>query len=126
MGQPAAKQGDRIVATDTHAVTIMAVTTTTTFPFNGVIGGELSRNVNIMGRAAATVGSTAINTPPHTTARGKFQRPPSNRGQIVSGSATVFINGKPAARAGDTAMTCNDPTDRPVGRVVAAGTVLIG
>ena len=126
MGQPAAKQGDRIVATDTHAVTIVAVTTAMTFPFNGVISAELSRNVNIMGRAAATVGSTAINTPPHTTERGRFQRPPSNRGRIVSGSATVFINGKPAARAGDTAMTCNDPTDRPVGRVVAAGTVLIG
>jgi len=33
--------------------------------------------------------------------------------------------GKPAARMGDTAKTCNDPTDMPVGTVVAAGTVLI-
>ena len=34
--------------------------------------------------------------------------------------------GEPAARAGDTAKTCNDPTDLPVGKVVATpGTVFI-
>ncbi len=37
-----------------------------------------------------------------------------------------LINGKQAARNGDTATTCNDPVDLPVGTVVAAGTVLIG
>jgi uncharacterized Zn-binding protein involved in type VI secretion len=42
------------------------------------------------------------------------------------GSVTVLINGQGAARAGDTATTCNDPADLPVGTVVAAGTVLIG
>ena len=42
------------------------------------------------------------------------------------GSATVLINGKMAARNGDTALTCNDPVDMPVGTVVAAGTVMIG
>ena len=45
---------------------------------------------------------------------------------IITGSATVFINGKPAARNGDTAITCNDPVDLPVGKVVAKGTVFIG
>jgi uncharacterized Zn-binding protein involved in type VI secretion len=38
----------------------------------------------------------------------------------------VNINGKPAARNGDTAMTCNDPADLPAGTVVAVGTVAIG
>jgi uncharacterized Zn-binding protein involved in type VI secretion len=38
----------------------------------------------------------------------------------------VFINGKPAARNGDTALTCNDPADLPAGTVVAAGSVNIG
>ncbi|MFZ5979816.1 MAG: hypothetical protein ACOYVF_04225 [Candidatus Zixiibacteriota bacterium] len=33
--------------------------------------------------------------------------------------------GKPAARMGDMAKTCNDPADLPVGTVIAAGTVLI-
>ncbi len=36
------------------------------------------------------------------------------------------INGKQAARNGDTANTCNDPADMPVGTVIAVGTVLIG
>jgi uncharacterized Zn-binding protein involved in type VI secretion len=42
------------------------------------------------------------------------------------GSTTVMINGKQAARNGDTAMTCNDPADMPVGTVIAVGTVMIG
>jgi|WetSurMetagenome_2_1015567.scaffolds.fasta_scaffold188237_1 uncharacterized Zn-binding protein involved in type VI secretion len=33
--------------------------------------------------------------------------------------------GNPAARCGDTATTCNDPADLPVGIVIAAGTVMI-
>ena len=33
------------------------------------------------------------------------------------------INGKVAARNGDTAKTCNDPADQPVGQVIAEGTV---
>jgi len=103
----------------------MGATTAMTFPFNGVISGGLSQNVNISGRAAATAGSTAINTPPHTPERGTFQRPPSNRGRIVGGSTTVFINGKPVARVGDAAMTCNDPADRPVGKVVAKERVTV-
>jgi uncharacterized Zn-binding protein involved in type VI secretion len=37
-----------------------------------------------------------------------------------------LINGKPVARNGDTALTCNDPADLPAGTVVAVGTVLIG
>jgi uncharacterized Zn-binding protein involved in type VI secretion len=37
-----------------------------------------------------------------------------------------MINGKPAARAGDQALTCNDPVDVPAGTVVASGRVLIG
>lgn len=126
MGQAAAKRGDRIVATDTHVVRVFGISTPMTFSFNGLLDAGLSPNVNVMGRPAATVGSTATNTPPHTTERGRFRRPPSNRGQIVEGSPRVFINGKPAARAGDPALTCNDPVDRPVGRVVASGTVYIG
>jgi len=38
----------------------------------------------------------------------------------------VKINGKMAARNGDTAMTCNDPADLPAGTIIAAGTVMIG
>ncbi|HNP69957.1 MAG TPA: PAAR domain-containing protein [Kouleothrix sp.] len=129
MGQPAAKQGDQIVAVDTHIILIPAIVPIPTpipHPFNGTISGNLSTNVTIMGRPAATLGSTADNIPPHIPQGGPFQRPPTNRGQIVSGSARVQINGKPAARNGDSALTCNDPVDLPVGTVMAIGTVLIG
>jgi uncharacterized Zn-binding protein involved in type VI secretion len=84
--------------------------------------------VKIMGLAAATAGSTANNAPPHvvTPPGTAFQKPPSNKATIQIGSPTVMINGKPAARNGDTAMTCNDPADLPAGKIIAAGTVFIG
>jgi uncharacterized Zn-binding protein involved in type VI secretion len=130
MGQPAAKQGDKIIATDTHIIMIPSpggpVPTPLPHPFNGIINGGLSTDVKIMGMPAATVNSTATNVPPHIPQGGPFQKPPTNQGRIIMGSATVMINGKPAARTGDTAMTCNDPVDLPVGQVVAVGTVLIG
>jgi uncharacterized Zn-binding protein involved in type VI secretion len=38
-----------------------------------------------------------------------------------------MINNKPAARTGDTAMTCNDPAPLPVGTVVSTTVnVMIG
>jgi uncharacterized Zn-binding protein involved in type VI secretion len=130
MGQPAAKQGDQVTATDTHIVLIPApsgsVPTPLPHPFAGIIDGALSSDVKIMGMAAATVDSTATNTPPHIPQGGPFQSPPSNSATIKTGSATVKINGKKAARNGDTATTCNDPSDLPAGTVMATGTVMIG
>ena len=131
MGQPAAKQGDKIVATDTHIIMIPAppgppVPTPLPHPFMGILSQGLSTNVNIQGMPAATVNSIAMNAPPHIPQGGPFQKPPTNQGKIIMGSATVLINKKPAARTGDTAMTCNDPVDAPVGKVVAVSTVLIG
>lgn len=130
MGAPAAKQGDRIVATDTHIVMIPTpggpVPTPLPHPFVGQLDGELSSDVNIEGKAAAVVGSTATNMPSHVPQGGPFQSPPSNKGKVMLGSTTVLINGKMAARMGDTAQTCNDPADLPVGQVIATGTVLIG
>lgn len=133
MGQPAAKQGDQVFATDIHIVMVPAppsppVPTPLPHPFTGIIDGNLSQDVKIMGMPAATVDSTASNTPPHipTPPGTVFQSPPSNKATIKLGSFTVKINGKMAARNGDTAMTCNDPSDMPVGKVVAIGTVFIG
>jgi len=127
MGQPGTKQGDKITAIDTHIIVPPSGTPSPVpHPFNGIIDGNLSANVKIMGMPAATAGSTATNTPPHIPQGGTFQKPPSNRATIQMGSTTVKINGKMAARNGDTAMTCNDPADLPVGKVIAAGTVMIG
>ena len=112
MGQPAAKQGDQIVATDIHIVMAPSPSgsapTPLPHPFAGIINGGLSNDVTSMGQPAATVNRTADNTP------------------AQMGSTTVRINGKVAARNGDTALTCNDPADLPNGTVVAVGTVLIG
>nr|QNO53401.1 hypothetical protein JNHLJEBA_00011 [Methanosarcinales archaeon ANME-1 ERB6] len=130
MGQPGAKQGDKVVATDTHIILVPSpsgpVPTPLPHPFSGIINGNLSPNVKIMGLPAATVGSTAQNLPPHIPQGGPFQKPPSNRATIQIGSPTVKINSKPAARNGDTAITCNDPVDLPGGKVVAVGTVMMG
>ena len=132
MRQPAAKQGDRIRAKDTHIVTIPGSSPAPLIhPFDGIISGGLSSNVNIMGKPAATVDSTAHNshnsqphipTPPGTA----FQKAPSNKATIRAGSSTVKINGKKAARNGDIAETCDDPDDLPIGLVTAKGTVRIG
>jgi len=130
MGQPAAKQGDHIIATDIHIIMIPSpggpVPTPLPHPFTGMIAGGLSANVKIMGMPAATLGSTANNLPPHIPQGGPFQKPPMNKATIIIGSPTVLINGKPAARNGDTALTCNDPVDLPVGKIIAIGTVIIG
>ena len=132
MGQPAAKKGDQVVAVDTHIVMVPSpggpVPTPLPHPFTGVMDGGLSSDVNIMGMPAATVDSTATNTPSHIpippgTA---FQSPPGNKATVKLGSQTVKINGKGAARNGDTAETCNDPANLPAGTVVAVGTVLVG
>jgi uncharacterized Zn-binding protein involved in type VI secretion len=130
MGQPAAKQGDRVTATDMHLIQPPGAPppppVLVPHPFSGIIDNSLSQNVKIMAMPAATVTSTCTNTPPHIPIGGTFVKPPTNRGTIIKGSATVSINSKAAARSGDTAMTCNDPVDAPVGTVVAVGTVKIG
>ena len=132
MGQPAAKKGDQIVAVDIHIVLVPSpvgpVPTPLPHPFAGVLTGSLSPNVNVMGLPAATVGSTADNMPPHlpTPPGTAFQMPPKNKGTVIMGSPTVYINGRMAARQGDLATTCQDPVDLPGGQVIAVGTVFIG
>ena len=132
MGAPLAKANDQIVGVDTHIVMVPAgpslVPTPLPHPFAGVVDGGTATSVLVGGQPAATVDSTASNTPSHTpTPPGvSFQKPPTNKATITIGSQTVKIAGKAAARAGDTTKTCNDPADAPVGTVVAVGTVLVG
>lgn len=128
MGQPAAKQGDHVLSTDYHLIQPPGPTSPVLVPhsFDGILNSNLSTNVKIMGKPAAFFGSVATNQPPHIPSGGTFVVPPANRADIISGSPTVMINSKPAARNGDTATTCNDPAPLPVGTVQAAGTVMIG
>ena len=132
MGKIAAKQGDQIIAVDMHIVMVPSpggpVPTPLPHPFSGMLDGNLSSDVKIMGQAAATVGSTASNQPPHipTPPGTSFQVPPSNEGRIMMGSVTVKINGKPAARMGDMVQTCAEPVPNTAGQLIAVGTVMIG
>lgn len=130
MGQPGAKQGDMVMATDIHIVMIPTpggpVPTPLPHPFSGQLDGSLSSDVKFDGKAAATQGSTATNSPAHIPQGGPFQSPPKNRAEVMLGSTSVFVNGKPAARNADIALTCNDPADLPAGQVIAVGTVMIG
>lgn len=130
MGKPAAKQGDRIVATDIHVVMIPTpggpVPTPLPHPFAGQLDSSLSPDVKVEGKPAATQGSKASNVPPHVPMGGPFQTPPKNQAEVLMGSTSVLVNGKPAARTGDTALTCNDPADLPGGQIIAVSTVMIG
>jgi len=132
VAQPAAKQGDQIVAVDMHIVMVPSpggpVPTPLPHPFSGIINGSLSPNVKIMSMPAAVVGSTATNQPPHipTPPGTAFQVPPQNQGTIMMGSSTVTINSRPAARNADQAQTCAEPVPNMSASVIAVGTVMIG
>jgi uncharacterized Zn-binding protein involved in type VI secretion len=98
-------------------------------PFAGKLLQQLSTDVLINGKGAATVGSVAINQPAHvpTPPGTSFTRPPANRGTVQLGRFTVQINGKAAARLGDPVRTCNDPVDLPVSTITSCSfDVLIG
>jgi uncharacterized Zn-binding protein involved in type VI secretion len=122
--------GDKVVGTDTHIIMIPSpggpVPTPLPHPYAGTITGGCSQNVMIANMPAATVGSTSMAAPPHVPQGGPFQVPPTNQGTVTKGSGTVMINNKPAARAGDTVMTCNDPAPAPTSSIVAVSTVMIG
>jgi uncharacterized Zn-binding protein involved in type VI secretion len=134
MGQPAARQGDSVIGVDTHIVAVPAppgppVPTPLPHQFSGTLMQSLATDVFIDGLPAATVGSIAVNLPPHipTPPGTAFVSPPRNQGAVQIGSTTVFIDGQAAARMGDPVMTCNDPTDAPVSSIVAGSpTVQIG
>jgi uncharacterized Zn-binding protein involved in type VI secretion len=132
MGLPAATGSSTVVSTDTHVVMVPSgggpIPTPLPHAFAGRLSGGLIASVTIAGQAAAVVGSSAANRPGHvpTPPGASFQRPPADRGQVAMGSATVRIGGQPAARHGDAVTTCNDPSDLPIGRIIAAGTVRVG
>jgi uncharacterized Zn-binding protein involved in type VI secretion len=127
---PAAKLGDEVVAIDNHLVLVPspggAVPTPTPTPFSGKLIERLSETVCVDNMPAAIKDSAALAHPPHVPVGGPFASPPKNRATVAQGSATVFIDNKCAARAGDAAVTCNDPVDAPRGVIVADGTVFVG
>lgn len=129
---PAAKQNDMVMAVDTHIIMVPSpggpVPTPIPHPFMGMLDQGLATTVKIEGFPAAMVDSVANGKPPHVPmGPGPFQKPPASKGTVFMGSSTVFIEGKPAARMNDMCMTCNDPSDLPIGKIISTtATVLIG
>ncbi len=129
MGEMAAKAGDRIEGTDTHMINNgVSVSPVSGHEFRATLTDNLSVDVLFEGKAAAYLDSVALNDPKHVPkSAGSFSPVPENRGRVTKGSATVMINGNPAARNNDTATTCNDPPQENTGRVVVdTSTVFIG
>ena len=128
MPQPIAKQGDQVIGVDTHIVMIPSpggpVPTPLPSPFNGQLDGNLSDSVFIDDKPVALVDSEASNMPKHIPSGGPFQKPPADKGTVVTGSSTVFFNDRAVARNTDTVKTCNDPTDAPNGTIIAVGVVM--
>jgi len=136
MSKPGAKKLDQIIsvtAGDVHIIMVPSpggpVPTPIPHPVpNSMIKDKVAKKVKVMGQPGAVKGSKSQHTPPHIPmGPGPFQKPPGNKGEIITGSSNVFYEGKPAAMLGDTGKMCMDPADSPVGKVIGkAMTVLVG
>jgi uncharacterized Zn-binding protein involved in type VI secretion len=127
MGQPAARQDDKVVGKDLHFVVASGTPPfAVLLDFDGKITSETVATVLIEGAAAATVESVATNDEKHVPPDGtSFVILPTDAGTVSEGSTTVTIGGRPAARLGDPVLTCNDLTTTSV-IVSGASTVTIG
>jgi RHS repeat-associated protein len=135
MGKPGAKKTDQIVSAtpgDVHIIMVPSpggpVPTPIPHPCVSIIKDRVADTVKVMGLPGAVKGSISKHSPPHVPmGPGPFQRPPANKGKIVTASSNVFYEGQKAAMLGDTAEMCADPADAPVGKVIGtAAKVLIG
>jgi uncharacterized Zn-binding protein involved in type VI secretion len=94
-------------------------------PFSAPVTDGAVASVLIGGKPALVTGASGLNLPPHVGlhATDPFMAPPTQRGTIVKGSATVMIGGRPAARSGDQCTVCLALPGTLIG---TAATVLIG
>jgi uncharacterized Zn-binding protein involved in type VI secretion len=129
VGQPAAVMGDKIIGVcSVHMIPNPASGVpqpAPPMPFQAPLIQGLATKTMIAGKPAAVQGSSGMNTPPHIGLHPSdpFMAPPQQMGQVVMGSATVLIEGKPAARTGDQVLMCAGLPGQLVG---TAATVLIG
>jgi len=93
-------------------------------PFSAPLLQGLVATVLIGGKAAAVMGSSGMNTPPHVGLHPSdpFLVPTVEIGRVTSGSATVMIGGQPAATAQSMCTCCLVPGSL----VPTVTTVLIG
>lgn len=129
MGAPAAVAGDRISGTCAiHQIPNPASGAPQPgppVPFSAPLTIGLATRTLIAGKPAAVVGSSGLNVPPHVGLHpaDPFMAPPMQKGQVVGGSATVLIEGKPAATSAAQTTMC---AGLPGALAGTAATVLIG
>lgn len=128
MGQPAAVLGDRIMATCVgHQIPMGPGNPgpAPPMPFSAPVTNGAATKVLIGGKPALVATAWGLNLPPHVGLHptDPFMAPPTQRGTIAKGSSTVLIEGKPAARTGDTCTVC---LGLPGNLMGTATTVLIG
>jgi uncharacterized Zn-binding protein involved in type VI secretion len=128
MGSPAAVLGDQIKATcATHSIPnpTGAPQPAGPLPFSAPITIGAVETVLINDKPAAVVGSSGLNTPPHTGLHptDPCAEPETQIGRVVAGSETVLIGGRKAATGSSQCTVCNEAP----GTLAASGaTVLIG
>ncbi|MBW4508244.1 MAG: PAAR domain-containing protein [Scytonematopsis contorta HA4267-MV1] len=120
MGKPVALQGDLIVTACTHQVKgkpapppAPPIVAPLPHPFVATFEQNLSTDVKIGGKFVALKGSKGQTNahpflPPPGTAPLGFVTQPDNQAEIIAGSLTVNIGGKPVARIGDSVKTCSE------------------
>lgn len=114
MGQPAIVMGDQITGIcPNHLVPgpLGAPIPSPPLPFAAPITEGTVASVLMGGKPAAVAGSWGLNTPPHLGLHpaDPFLVPPTQRGQILSGSLTVLVGGQPAATAASQCTCCVVP-----------------
>jgi uncharacterized Zn-binding protein involved in type VI secretion len=114
MGQPIVS-GDQVKAT--CAIHMMPNPATGApqpagpLPFSAPLTTGLATQTTIGGKPAAVMGSGGVNNPPHVGLHpaDPFMAPPAQQALVMTGSATVLIEGKPAATTESQATACGIP-----------------
>ncbi|MBQ8680600.1 MAG: hypothetical protein IJ530_12700 [Treponema sp.] len=128
-GKQIAVQGDKVMGFDTHIMVVPSGSGTTTVPlphpFIGKLKDELSKDVKIKDKNAATKDSVAKHDDSmHLQLPGtiKFQNNPKKEGKVTGGtSSKVKINGKETAVIGSQVTTCNDVGAQNNSAIIAPG-----
>ncbi|HBB34544.1 MAG TPA: hypothetical protein DDZ80_29830 [Cyanobacteria bacterium UBA8803] len=121
MTQPAARQGDLVTTNCTHQVKGQPpgapppapVVAPLPHAFTATLDQNISTKVKIGGKFVALKGSKGQAKahpplPPPGTAPLGYVNPPNNEVEIIQGSTSVNIEGKPVARIGDPVKTCSE------------------
>ena len=128
MGQPAVVAGDQIRGVcqiHQRPSPSGAPVPAGPVPFSAPITQALAVTVTIEGKPAGVAGSNGLNSPPHIGLHGTdpYMAPPTQVGQIVGGSSSVFFDGQPAAYSNCTVTMCAQLPGTIVGTAV---TVMVG